>query len=139
MAVKKDPSPEKVMENFVGYICENKPDARHVRRVAGWFGFVVGGIDRLADEWGYWHSRQFWFKCGGKYYKVRYRHGAQLEYPCMRGGLQFVEMVDGRTDGRVVCELRSYDEAEVFYNRPTLAPSARVREASVTLPELVPA
>jgi hypothetical protein len=134
--VTKNPSPEKVMENFVGYICENKADSRHVRRIAGWFGFVVGGIDRIADEWEYHHSRQFKFRSGGKWYKVRFQHGRQLENQCARGGLQFVEMdrTDARVDGRIVLEIRSYDEAEDFYNRPTLAPSPRVRQAPLALP-----
>jgi len=133
---KKDPSPEKVMENFVGYICENKAESRHVRRVAGWFGFVVGGIDHIADEWEYLHSRQFKFRSGGKWYKVRFRHGQQLENPCARGGLQFVEInqADFRVDGPVALEIRSYDEAEAFYNRPTLAPSRRVVGSPVALP-----
>ena len=118
-------SAEKVTEHFVAYICENKPDARHVRRVAGWLGFVVGGIDRLADDWGFMHERQFWFTVGSRKYKIRFNHRIGF-----RGGLQIVEMADWRTDGRVALELRSQEEAEEFYNRPTLAPSQRVMAAA---------
>lgn len=115
----KSPSPEKVMETFVAYICANKADSRHVRRVAAWLGFVVYGVDRMADKWGFHRTRQFWFESGGVTYKVRFRHGSGMKKSCLRGGLQIVR-VDGVADGPVVLEIRNAAEAEDFY-RTSLA------------------
>src|SRR5262249_34512997 len=114
---------EMVADHFVGWICENKARSKHVRRVSHWFGFVAKGIERIADEWGYHRTRQFWFRIGPKLYKVRYTHDIGF-----RGGLQIVE-IDGNADGPVAIEFRNLDDAEAFYNRPTLAPSALVTAA----------
>jgi hypothetical protein len=61
---------ETVCDRFVGYICENMTEKRDIRRVLSWLLMLAMGIERIADDWGYWYSRQFWFKAGTQYYKV---------------------------------------------------------------------
>jgi hypothetical protein len=113
-------SADQVIQHFLDYLRKNRANSAHVHRVAAWLGFLVKGIDRISDDWGFWHSRQFWFKVGSKCYKVRFRHNI-----CFRGGIEIVEM-RGNQDGAVVIQFRNPDDAEAFYNRPTLAPSALV-------------
>ncbi len=71
----------------------------------------------------YHRTRQFSFRVGEKFYKVRYGHSVGT-----RGGLQIVEM-EGNADGPVASEFKNLAEVEAFYNRPTLTASAQVRAA----------
>jgi hypothetical protein len=41
-------SAERMAEEFMAYICENKANSRHVRKVGPWLGFMVRGIEAIA-------------------------------------------------------------------------------------------
>jgi hypothetical protein len=109
-------TPEQVCDKFVGYICENKATARHVRRIASWLGLVIYGIDQIADDWNFHYTRLFQFTSAGVTYTVRYIHKSPT---LPRGGLQIEEA----SSYHVVLELRSLADAKAFYDRPTLTVS----------------
>jgi hypothetical protein len=99
-----------VAQHFINYMFDKANEVRHVQRVASWIGMVLLGIERRKDGWQFLNKRQLAFRKGAKWYKVRYSHAVQP-----RGGLQIVEMFDGRTDGQVVQELGCLDDVERFY------------------------
>ncbi len=125
MNTNRAPTVEQVSDHFVGYICEHKASARHVRRVASWIGFVIGGIDKVATGWGFNRERQFWFQVAdGTFYKVRYQHTLGS-----RGGIEILRM-NGNADGPTAVELKTLQDAETFYLSPFAAGAQRPARAA---------
>jgi hypothetical protein len=120
-------SAERMAEHFVNYMFEGYAgNARHVRRVAAWLGFLTLGIDKIRDNWHGSNSRQLIFEKDGQKYKVRYNHGVRPN-----GGIEIVEVMDGRgsPDGVVVLQIGSLYDAARFYDNPRIG-RAKARKAA---------
>jgi len=122
--MSEDFSAERMAEHFVNYMFERYAgNARHVRRVAAWLGFLTLGIDKIKDNWHGSNSRQLIFEKDGQRYKVRYNHGVKPN-----GGIEIVEVASGRgsPDGTVMVQIASLYDAARFYEDPQLSkPKAR--------------
>lgn len=117
---------EMVCNHFMQYMFANTK-ARHVQRVAAWVGFLVAAIEIRKDDWAFRHTRQFVFSVGNDWYKVRYNHAVGT-----RGGIQIVELADGRTDGNVVKEFKTLDNVEDFYLETLQVAVSKARRRSFT-------
>jgi len=106
---------------FVNYLYDNYRGARHVRRVAAWFGLIVMGIAKVKEEWRIPSSRQLMFDTKGRRYKVKYNHRLKP-----RGGIEIVEISKDRRPTEIgrVASFTNLLEAAKFYDKPTLRRAA---------------
>ena len=102
---------EYVSQHFLTYMFDNTKD-RHVQRVAGWIGMLVRAIELRKDDWQFLYTRQFAYRVGPTWYKVRYRHSINNGFN--RGGIQILKM-NGNNDGPVVHTITSITDLERFY------------------------
>lgn len=102
-----------VCEHFLNYVFANRAGARHVRRVTAWIGMLTLAIEQKCDEWAFHRSRQFVFRKGDQWYKVRYSHKLRRGQRTV-GGIQILKM-DGAHDGEVIRQFTSLDDVRHFY------------------------
>ena len=98
---------------FVDYLFTEYGGSRHVRRVAGWVGLIVLGIEQLAGAtWSVPRRRQLVFDYRNSKYKVKYNHKAGR-----RGGIDIVEVLPGRgaPEGRLLTRMQSLQDASQFF------------------------
>ena len=106
-------SVERLADHFVAYLFDEYAGSRHVRRVASWVGFVLKGIEAIADGIVRQNrKRQVVFDFAGRHFKARYNHKAGT-----RGGIEIVEYAESRgtPDVAVVVQIASLDGAEEVY------------------------
>jgi hypothetical protein len=108
---------ELLNNQLVGAICNGYSRSRHVRRVAGWIGLVLKGIEWIGgSSLKRYQRRQVQFEYAGRRFRGRFNH--ELVNPKLgrRGGLEIVEVLAVR-GGRLrpVLSITSLDEAEDAY------------------------
>ncbi len=110
-------SAERMTEVYLAYLFENYPDNRHIRRIAGWLGLLILGIEELKDRWWISHERQLCFEVNGTRYKAKYDHKIRP-----RGGISFVEIEakPGQPEVQVRKNIPDLGSAEAFYLKPRL-------------------
>jgi hypothetical protein len=113
MTMLADATPERITDHFVSYLFAEYPDNRHVRRIASWLGLIV--IEKLTGHRYVPRNRQLRFEYDGRSFKARYSHTAGS-----RGGIEIVEIVDGRgsPEGQAICAITNLEEAAAFYDNP---------------------
>ena len=113
--------PELIADYFVTYLFKKYPDNKHVRRVASWVGLLVLGIDKLADRRYIPRTRQLRFDYNGRSFKAKFNHRANANKGFSRGGIDIVEIIDGRgaPEGETICSITNLHEAAAFYDNPT--------------------
>jgi hypothetical protein len=117
----EDVGPERIADYFVTYLFTKYPDNKHVRRVASWVGLIVLGIDKLGDRRYIPRNRQLRFDYDGRSFKAKFNHRAGTGTGFSRGGIDIVEIVEGRgsPEGKTVCSITNLQEAAAFYDSPT--------------------
>jgi hypothetical protein len=112
--------PERIADHFISYLYTEYPGDMHVRRVASWVGLLVLGIDKLADRRYVPRSRQLRFDYDGRSYKAKFNHRAGTGTGLNRGGIDIVEIMEGRgsPEGETVCSITNLAEAAAFYDDP---------------------
>jgi|SRR5271170_3838889 hypothetical protein len=110
-------SAERMAEVYLGYLFAHYPKNRHIRRVAGWLGMLLLGVEKIADKWWVSHTRQLCFEVRGKRYKAKFDHKIGS-----RGGITFVEVKPqrGQPEIRVAKRISNLTDAEAFYRKPRL-------------------
>jgi hypothetical protein len=113
-------SAERMAEEFNAYICENKANSRHVRKVGPWLGFMVRGIDKIKSDWWIPRSRQLHFESTGRRFKAKFDHHDG-------GGIDIVEIAptQGSEEIGLVYRARNLADAERFYLLPQLSAARR--------------
>jgi hypothetical protein len=119
----EDVGSERIADHFISYLYEEYPGDMHVRRVASWVGLLVLGIDKLADRRYVPRSRQLRFEYDGRSYKAKFNHHAGTGRGLKRGGIDIVEIMDGRgsPEGNTVRSITNLAEAAAFYDDPASA------------------
>jgi hypothetical protein len=117
----EDVGSERIADYFVSYLYAQYPGDMHVRRVASWIGLIVLGIDKLADRRYIPRSRQLRFEYDGRTFKAKFNHHAGTGSGLKRGGIDIVEIVEGRgsPEGSTVCSITNLAEAARFYDHPS--------------------
>ncbi len=115
MANLADASAERLADHFINYLFAEKADNRHVRRVASWVGLIVLGIEKLTGSRYVPRTRQLRFDYDKRSFKAKFNHSAGA-----RGGIEIVEIVDGRgsPEGQTICSITNLEEAAAFYDNP---------------------
>lgn len=110
-------SADRMAEEYLAYLFNNRADDRHVRRVASWLGLLVLGIEKIKDRWWVSHTRQLCFEMKGRRFKVKFDH-----VPRPAGGIHFVEVEPkrGQQEIRELAVITNLDEAATFYGAPRL-------------------
>jgi hypothetical protein len=112
-------SAERMAKEFNAYICENKANARHVRKVGPWLGPLVAGIEKVKVDWWIPRSRQLHFETAeGRRYKAKYTHADS-------GVIDIIEIAKDRGEEEIglVFRARSLPDALRFYLLPQLSPA----------------
>jgi hypothetical protein len=58
---KYEMTAEQIMNTFMEEYARNKDFVSHFAPVSAWLVFVIRGIEKIKDEWKYWHERQLKF------------------------------------------------------------------------------
>jgi hypothetical protein len=113
-------SAERMAEEFMAYICENKATSRHIRTIGPWLGFMIRGVDKIKTEWWIPRSRQLHFELVGRRFKAKFDH-------TQGGGIDIIEIAitPGSEEIGLVYRARNLADAERFYLLPQLSATAR--------------